>query len=64
MPRPNRKNQPEPAPEFPTDVDFDFTPPQASENQPTPAPQSNVRPFPTLPTATRSPQLNLPEIEG
>lgn len=65
MPR-SRRNQPdpEPAPDFPTDVDFDFTPPQASENPAPTQPQSNVRPFPTLPTVPRSPHLDLPEIEG
>lgn len=64
MPR-TRRNQPEPepAPEFPTDVDFDFTPPQ-SQTETSEPPPSNIRPFPTLPTANRSPRLNLPEVEG
>lgn len=64
MPRPNRKNQPEPAPEFPTDVNFDFTPPQPSEDQPTTQPQTNIRPFPSPPTVARSERPNLPAIEG
>ena len=65
MPRSKRNpSEPEPAPEFPTDVNFDFTPPQSSENQPTPQPQSNIRPFPSAPAVPRSERPNLPAMEG
>ena len=64
MPR-SRRNQPdpEPVPDFPTDVDFDFTPPQ-SQNEPHSSPPSNVRPFPTTATVPRSDRLSLPELDG
>lgn len=64
MPR-SRRNQPdpEPAPEFPTDINFDFTPPQSQTETPE-LPSSNIRPFPTLPNVQRSDRPNLPIIEG
>lgn len=58
---PRSKKQSEPAPDFPTDVDFDFTPPQ---NEPLNLPPPNVRPFPTPPNVQRSDRPNLPEVEG
>lgn len=61
MPRPRK--QPEPAPEFPTDVNFDFTPPQ-SQTETSEPPQSNIRPFPSPPAVQRSDRPNLPTVEG